>query len=253
MTEQTKPAWLLEREAQSTLDQPVLTDAKVQADVQVVLDDCLDTLAPAVAIDQSMREQAEKARNDASVLAKLGATITRRQDAVADHMAAGDIEKAVDERKGLDAAKAIRDDLMVQYQAECAATEGYDFDAQTRAIALLVSERENLKGLLASEAARAEVLATDAKHRQDARDFLTEQALLQLQIAEANSPARMAAIRVEQTRAATAAEHERRTEQAARTAPKPPSQNPEVAALAALRNRRPVGNPLGMGLKNQGW
>lgn len=255
MTDQKMPAWLLEREARATLDSPVLTDAKVQADVQVVLDGVLDALAPQMDLDASMREHDTAARKLTSDQTKLDATIAKSRATVDRDMAAGDVDKAVDERQRLNAAQSIRDDVATALQAERDATAGYSFDAATRSIALLVSEREELNRLLADEGARAEVLALDAKHRQEARDYLTAQALLQLQIAEANSPARMAAIRLEQEREATAARVEQREKDAAGTRPSPirrPS-NAGVAALTALRNRTPVGNPLGVGLANQGW
>jgi hypothetical protein len=252
MTDYVKPQWLQDREDRALVDATPWTDVDLTADLEGRLAVCLDRLAPLADAYATARADDETDSNDTAVVERLSAAVKQHSDATAAHMARGDIDRAVDARRSLDAAKSLRDELQAQINARRVEHGGYDFQSATVAIATLVAERENLNELLASPEKRAELLMDLAGLRQAARDRLTEQALIQLQIAEDRSPLKMAALAVELAREKTAAEHERREEQAAQTAPKP-SRNPEVAALAALRERRPLGDPLGMSTKNQGW
>lgn len=227
---------------------PVLDRADIVADMNGRLDTVQNQLGPVQDLEAEMRGHDERAGTHLSTLNKVDVMVAVQRDQVAKHLASGDIAAAVAAQQVLDAALTIRAGVASALEAEKAAIANFNFAASTARIAELVSDCAYIESVIASTDKQDEILAGLAARRLEGQMHIIEKARL---MNEENDPARRAALLLAGERARTALAFAEREAQAARTrsTPTPPSRNPEVAALAALRQRRPVGNPLTMGVR----
>lgn len=234
--------------ARDVLNEPKWTIETLRAGRQRDLEACIDAIGPATASYQDVLAHAETEAKNRQTLTGLDQRVAERRANVERLMADGNIDEAVNEQKALDATQSIRDRLAPLYEAERAYMASHKLDEAERTLALLVSKREDLTALLASPARLQALLDEQKEQRRAAAQLILDDnhahMMIDLQIASANDPAKIAAAHQEEERRKTAERHAEREAAGRKAAPPKHSNNAGAVALERMRNRQPVGNPL---------
>lgn len=239
-----RPMWQIEADDQARVAEPVWSDDQLVEHLQGRLDACLSTLTPLEEREHAIEAHSVQMRKLHETVTTLDATISLSRSLIERHMEAGDVGNAVAERQRLDAAVAVREDVVTRRDAEQAATAG----RQTEAIAALVAERDALQAILDDRDQRASILAGTRADVEAARSRIIRRAVEASQAASErlNPTAEQRAERLAADRQAHAdnveatyrATHGGRGPDDPEPVARKRSSNGAVVALEMLRNRQ---------------
>lgn len=255
MTDTQKPQWLIDREDERLAKSEPHNDEALLAELSTELDATYDALVPLIERDQEIRAARATLRDREHGIGSLdGIVADARENAT--RLLNTDTRAAVAARQDAEAASAMRAEAVNALVATRASVEQYDFDAASLAIALLVTQREDLARAIASPELRAHMLAAEADNIRAARDRVVERSVRRTKLLlESSDPKLLAEAHLAETRAATKAEHERREAEglnaAAVSAPRK-TNNAAAIALERMARGERVGNPVEMARHSSG-